>query len=328
MNIHFTCVSKEELYTYKMNNVSSYMVNYPYLAWISNDTCNVKDLVSDKVYQYSLYGEVILLKKLGNGFVLALRDEEQNSNVNFFDDNFNITHTLTLEGDILSVAETDTEKILFVEVYDPETDVSITRMSKLLDNWIIEDLVSFIDTDSGPFIFNNNHDHLVVWYTDADVMNIVLVDNNGLVLLSKKIIKSYRNLTGARVDDEWYVLVDHDGNNTIRFDYIHVKDGINVHSRFIKDSRYSQLINVDVKSINNGFLLLAEGNNDKIYIQRFTQMGMPLYPPMCLNVDHTNVYSPQFSDSLFYMHDGSIHNVEIPLGEIPEINGMTIADTL
>lgn len=331
LKIEYIYVSKEDLYTYKMNNVSNYMADYPYIAWVSMDTCHVKDLVNDKVYQYSLSGEISLVKKLNNGFVIALcDDDEMNTNVNFIDNNFTIVKTFTLKGDMLNVVETDTGKIIFVDIYDPETDVSITRMSVILDNWNIQDLVSFIDTDSSPVIFSNNHTHLVAWCTDADVMNIVLVDNNGTVITSKKNINvKYDKFIGSRIDDEWYVLVNHyNGSDTIRFDYIHVKDGINVYSRFIKDPRYSELTSVWLKDINNGFLLIAEGNYEKIYIQRFTQIGMPLYPPMLLKVKHTNVHSPQFNGLLYYMHNDSIYNVEIPLGEIPELNGMTIADTL
>lgn len=279
------------------------------------------------------YSETSCVKKTNNGVIVAqyVSDDTTDETIcHIFDSDLQLVRTQTIDGELLSVYEANDGYLLFVEYYDGETDVSITRMTRVEnDNPWTEgtDLATFFNTDTTPAIFSADNVHVLVWSTNSSTVNIVQINSDGDVLQQKSLTFDHYHFSCCQMDPTWYAIATIDKHqDTIRFDYLCINEDINVFSRFIKDVKYKLFYNFEIFSCDRGFMLLGYGK--ELYMQRFTHLGMPLYPPLRFNVG-------QVSDA--YFDTGVIHYIDndfvyksehISIDNISEIDDLDIASVM
>lgn len=187
-----------------------------------------------------------------------------------------------------------------------------------------------------PQVFTNGSRFTAGWLNgkhELQVINSNITEKQGQVTTLSPYEIDY--IMSTTVDNDTVVYGGYNNaTSELRLDFFSTIDGKHMCSRFWKSKEYKGLC-FTMEPLNNGFMLLGEGENETtIFGQRFTHLGSWLYPLRDLFESEEPSWSPALSRGdrtlLVYVKEfkafSEVWGTWLNVGEIPELNDLSLSD--
>lgn len=283
----------------------------------------------------------LFLRQVSTNVVLFAIDRHDDTMFIFIDENGDLIsqHTLSTNGTIVDVVY---HAKWYIHVYSSNNNCLQLHCSEQLCSAEPTIVHTYTNVFSIPIILRREESYIASWL-DKNGKLILVSARYKHDILGSRIEQSSPDayyLTGCWVNKNTLVIGGINRHGVLCLNYYSINEKLllsAITAHYWKSIDY-MVSSYNLESVGKGFMLTLESDDYSFY-QRFTHLGMQLYPPLPVCTDISKIY-----DLPIVVHNGSkdalcvytleedsesqVHGLWIPIDCITEISKLTLQDTV